>query len=360
VTDEGEKHEVDVPNSKETILNILQDKTLLRNEVSEVLRSGFNNIQKTTPDIQSMRLRTGKVFKSDEVLLESGHSIIKTLTMSNTHTLASGGSDGTIKLWNIETGTLIRTISTESGELLAIAFGSEGKRIYSCAYLNKSAYCWDTSTSKPLWQKEIATSSSWINTLAVSPDRSQLATGGVTDPILVWDAHTHELILDLTSPAIISTRCIAFANLSPLLVGMIEGNFNGRIVLWNLKSGNRIWEVDAGHQTTGVCFIKEDSCIAVLDSHTLSILSAFDGNLIWRTPFGTSPDPGYALDYNGKLNMIVTGHENNIIYLWDADTGNLVDACNGHSLSTFSVKFSLDGRYLASSGDDSRIKLWRL
>jgi WD40 repeat protein len=57
--------------------------------------------------------------------------------------LASGSSDGTIKLWKVATGGLVRTLSGHTGWVLEVAFSPDGRLLASGSY--KEIKLWDIS-----------------------------------------------------------------------------------------------------------------------------------------------------------------------------------------------------------------------
>ncbi len=48
----------------------------------------------------------------------------------------------------------------------------------------------------------------------------------------------------------------------------------------------------------------------------------------------------------------------NAVRLWDAATGKPIGICTGHKQAVRAAAFSPDGRTLATSSDDSTLKLW--
>lgn len=63
-----------------------------------------------------------------------------------------------------------------------------------------------------------------------------------------------------------------------------------------------------------------------------------------------------AISPDGQI--AATGAEDNLIILWDMNTGEMLHTLAGHEKSILSLAFSLDGNYLASGGDDKIITLW--
>ena len=97
--------------------------------------------------------------------------------------LASGSWDNTIKLWDVNTGKEIRTLTGHANWVNSVAFSPDGKFLAS-----GSADC----TIK-LWQvhsgREISIltgHSSYVRCVAFSPDGQTLVSGGDDDTIKIW------------------------------------------------------------------------------------------------------------------------------------------------------------------------------
>ena len=70
--------------------------------------------------------------------------------------------------------------------------------------------------------------------------------------------------------------------------------------------------------------------------------------IVWSVRF--SPD--------GKT--VASGSFDHSVKLWDAGSGKLLRTLSGHSEAVVSIAFSPDGNWLASGGDDKVVRLWRL
>jgi WD40 repeat protein len=78
--------------------------------------------------------------------------------------------------------------------------------------------------------------------------------------------------------------------------------------------------------------------------------------------FGWDGDNGevYSVTYNSDGKLIASGGEDNMVKLWEAETGKLIKVFSGHKDKVKSVKFSPDGLIMASGGEDNTVILWNV
>ena len=225
-------------------------------------------------------------------------------------TLASGSEDRTIKLWNVKTGTEIRTLTGHELVVTAVAFSPDGTTLASGSY-DYTIKLWNVKTGT-----EIRTlTGHWkvVSSVVFSPDGTILASGSWDDTIKLWNIKTSTEIRTLTGHSI-SVNSVAF---NPNGTTLASGSEDRTIKLWNVKTGTKI------HKLTG---------------HT-----------DWVRSVAFSPDG----------TTLASGSEDRTIKLWNVKTGTEIRTLTGHELVVTAVAFSPDGTILASGSDDN-IRLWHL
>ena len=99
--------------------------------------------------------------------------------------LASGGSDYTVRLWDVRTGQLQETFRNNGRWTFDIAFSPDGKTLASSGL--EGIWLRDAHSGEHLhtltWYRDSS------RTLAFSPDGSILVSGG-SATLRLWDAHT--------------------------------------------------------------------------------------------------------------------------------------------------------------------------
>jgi WD40 repeat protein len=120
--------------------------------------------------------------------------------------LASTSTDGTIKLWNAETGAEIRTLTGHADGVLEVAFSPDGKQLAS-ASADKTLKLWDAATGVEI--RTFVGHADVVWSVAFSPDGRRLVSSGRDRALKIWDAQSGAELLTVRScdegPAIFSS-----------------------------------------------------------------------------------------------------------------------------------------------------------
>ncbi|WP_082209737.1 WD40 repeat domain-containing protein [Fischerella sp. PCC 9605] len=107
-------------------------------------------------------------------------------------TLVTASHDGTIKLWNAKTGDLVSTLTADKNWMShrdwinAIAINPNG-RILASGGKQGIVKLWDLTTGKLL--NTLDGHTDWVSAIAFSPDGQMLASGGYDKKIMIWRSH---------------------------------------------------------------------------------------------------------------------------------------------------------------------------
>ena len=157
--------------------------------------------------------------------------------------LASGGYDSrTVKLWNPETGELLRNfqLKKDSSKVTSIAFSPDGKTLAAGTF-DQMILLWDLGNAQPITSFEIKPKfgSDSIHTVAFSPDGSLFA-GSNSSMIDIWETKTWQKKMTVnpsTEGRFIFFESVAF---SPDWKTVALGTGDGTVKLWDLNTGSEI------------------------------------------------------------------------------------------------------------------------
>ncbi|KAF5125980.1 Vegetative incompatibility protein HET-E-1 [Metarhizium anisopliae] len=227
---------------------------------------------------------------------------------SDSKTLGSVSTDGTICLWDIESGICARSFSPGWNNWPTIALSPDLKTI-AMGGLEDTTRLLDIKDWSQ--QEEAQSHHSRVTDVVVSPDKTVAATASHDKDIRIWDIESGECLQRLCGHKD-AVHSVAF---SPDGQSLASASGDKTVRVWDLKTGEarQTWQ---GH-TAAV------KCVAF------------------------SPD--------GK--MIASFSEDKTVRLWAVETGSSVPI-RGQSESQSCIAFSNDSKTLASVNKDGAIALW--
>ena len=140
---------------------------------------------------------------------------------------SSGSSDGTIQLWDVESGKHTKTLKGHTDTVRSVAFSPDGKTLVS-ASKDSTLRVWDTNTGRML--RKLAGHSNGIKTVVFSRDGKMIASGSEDATVRLWDAETGRFLPTL-SGHFSGIKAVAF---SPDGKTAVSGD-SSTILFWDWK-----------------------------------------------------------------------------------------------------------------------------
>ena len=320
-------------------------------------------------------------------------------------TVATGGADGNVRLWNAATRQEIGPpMSSDAKPVAAVSFSPDGTLV-AAGSADGNVQLWDTATQQEAGTALVA-GAAQVAALTFSPDGKLLATGGQDGAVRLWDVAT----LSQAGTTMATGGAVSALAFGPGGTTLASAENDGATELWNvttqtqtgaaltvqgsagvsalafspgadsLATGNgngsiQLWNPAGFHQLSAPLALGSVGPGAAAGGHPPAAFSADGGLLVTSNGHGTvrvwnvtgrrpAGPPmgsyrtvtGLALSPDGKTLAVADSG----VQLWQTSTGQRIGATlpsagNGRYRA---VAFSPDGTMLATLGADGTARIW--
>lgn len=269
-------------------------------------------------DINIIEADSGKIIKT---LKGHGQRINSIFFSANNKYLLSASADGSVKIWNIKKGELIKTYNPDPENNVnnpitfadfgkadnEVIFGGGNKQLYSAVHIYDQ---------KKTDLHTVFTTPQPISAGLFSPDKTYFIFSSGNLLYIKRDGQA--------APSIFGTASeeITFLTISPdgkLIAGRCK---NGLIDIWSTEKGNKLKTFKSASQTT------EDNF----------------------TQLSFSDDGKY----------LVTGSNDGMPTVWDVEDSKSLFDLFGHKGKVIPVLFTGENKVIVSGSDDGSIKVWQI
>ncbi|KAI7907669.1 quinon protein alcohol dehydrogenase-like superfamily [Cokeromyces recurvatus] len=317
-------------------------------------------------------LMTGSYDKTVRIWnLESGE-LIRTLTghtrcvralQFDEAKLVTASMDHTLKIWNWQTGKCIRTLEGHTGGVLSLHFNS---KLMASGSTDHTVRVWNFSAGECC---TFTGHTEWVNSVRFCQEGTMLVSASDDSTIRLWDVQTRSCIRVLNGH--VGQVQIAI----PSLTGFTHRLNEEDVYLQpqnNYSSNTNLTQLRPACATTGSnrrnsMAIKKESKTpltntAILSRDPIIISGSLDNTIkLWdmktgkciRTLFGHI-EGVWSLAYDTL--RIISGSHDKTVRVWDLGSGKCMHALEGHRGPVTAV--ALGDTKIVSTSDDGDIRVW--
>jgi WD40 repeat protein/serine/threonine protein kinase len=331
----------------------------------------------------------------DEVVsLKDITTFVESITFSpDGNWIVTGGEDRCTRQWNASSGELVKTLTTHEGPVTSVCFSPDGQLLCS-AGLDIQVREFKTGRLVHRLQSNLGESGNWLNfspdgkklvamcsgtvvfdvsqgenrvlnhgeqtcyAVAFSADGRSIVSGGPGHPARIWDSATGKM---LRAIPVDEGRCVAF---SPDGLRIVSGGNGGALGLWNVADGSlvRRFKGPVGY-VRSAAFSPDGRRVAATDDegNLLRLWDAATGTLLNEFTGHAPLSPRiYAMAFSPDGSRIATGGGDKNVCIWDPDSKGPPLQTLEHRAEVTAVTFSPDGKTVAGGGPELNVRLWEV
>ena len=311
-----------------------------------------SNVGHTNPDVNAAEIQLLPQDFPYSVLTHQTSTVLSTaFNPYNSSMLASGHSDGQIRVWNTSTRTLLYIIYDDKDLILSLAFSPDGK-VLASGSADGNVRLWNAGTGA--LRHKLSEHTDLVTSLAFSADGSVLASGSEDGTIRLWDPGTGQQQNALTGYDV-PVLSLAF---SPIGKVLATGRADTIIRVWNLDTGTLQRTLESHEDLVlSLAFSLDGSTLASGGADGKVLLWKINTDLPWKT---LTKHKNWVNTVAFNKTTLASGSFDNTICLWNANDGTLQRTLTAHTGSVENIAFNAEGNMLASGSADGKVLLWDL
>jgi WD40 repeat protein len=289
-------------------------------------------------------------------------------------TLLTAGTDGIIRVWDLVSGQIQRTLTGHTNSLYKAQFSPDEKLIASSSR-DFTARVWDFATGREL--HKFTGFECAVKSVAFSPNGKTLAAVGNDGMLKVWDIKTgrelKSLVHSHSADVDTSVYSVVFSRDGKKIYA---GNGDGTISEWNAASGEEtdVWKAHSD-AVMDLAFSPDYRLLASTGNYEAKLKLWDVATKHELQSFAEKKADGltensHVLAFSPNQKMIATSvaafkdQQSPYVYVrtyvWNIETGEKLFTLEGQKFDVGGLVFTPDNRYLLAGSADQTIKIYDL
>ncbi|MFD4261129.1 WD40 repeat domain-containing protein [Streptomyces sp. NPDC058534] len=293
-------------------------------------------------------------------------------------TLASGGHDGTVRLWDTSEPDareqLGEPLRIAGGDVGAVAYSPDGTLLVAAGH-GGGIRLWDVrdrARPRPLGRPLVSHEGKSVTSVAFAPDGRTLATAGDDGTVRLWDLGDPARPGPLGDPARADTRSVRDVAFAPDGRTLATAGHTGTVRLWRADGADGpapLGEPRRAHDEAvwSVAFSPDGDTLATAgydDTVRLWDVSGTDTPRPLGEPLTAHSAAVWSVAFSPDGHTLASAAQDDTVILWNvanpAYPQQLGEPLTGHTEGLWDLAFAPDGRTLATTGADRSVRLWHL
>ena len=279
--------------------------------------------------------------------IESERWITAVAVTQNKKAIA-GLSDGTINIWDIESGELVKTIKGHKDFIRDITLTPNGDKFITVGD-DQTTRTWDLESGEQLqvWGGHTGA----VNSVVLTPGGDKIVTASDDEYIKVWTPDG-KLLNTLRGHR---ERIYSVAIMSDGQT-IISGAGDATVGVWNINEQEEIKTLRKGYKwISAVAAISDNLIAAGDDSGFIKLWNTETGELI--RIIGRDTHSAWITSIVARGEVLYTSSWDGRVKIWNVKSGELLQTLDVHWTVVRDMDVSLDGKLLVT-GDDYELKIW--
>lgn len=291
----------------------------------------------------------------EDVSLGENNAIYGIDASPDENTLAIGGSDGIVKIWNITSKEYEARLSGHANNVKAVAYSPGGQYLVSGG-IDHSVRVWNVDSREELIR--LRGHDQGVRSVAYSPTGPYVASGSYDTTIRIWEIDVEKREGQEKHCLRGHKKTVYSIALSPDGKQLASGSADGTIRIWDIEQNIGLECLQLSKAVNAIAYNHDGTLLAggvgkervcILNTHDYTEKASYQGHtkLIFSVCF--SPDGMY----------VASGDQKGCIIIWNLDSGDLHWKIHDAHLGVVNaLRFLKKGRWLASGAEDGTLKLW--